>query len=47
MHPAVANTVVLAVYVAVASAVPTFVVIEICLFVGVVTILQLLDLLPQ
>ena len=48
VHPAVANTVVLAaVYVAVASAVPIFVVVEICLFGGVVTILQLLDLLPQ
>lgn len=47
VHPAVANTVVFAVYVAVASAVPIFVVVEICLFGGVVTILQLLDLLPQ
>lgn len=47
MHPAVADTLVLAVYVAVASTVPTLIVVEICLFGGVMFVLQLLDLLPQ
>lgn len=47
VHPAVADTVVLAVYVTVASTVPALVAVEICLFGRVVLVLQLFNLLPQ